>query len=112
MTDVEQLDAAEAVRDDRSGTTRVVLRGVRVIVLDDLTPDEHVEIAGVLGAEVVADSIREAWMPVASRSGAVEAAVKSYAGQSGAAGAKAGTYKAVPHASWFVPPMVIEPPLP
>lgn len=106
---VGQLDRAEEIReqDEQKGPSRVVLRGVRALVLDDLP-------AAVLQAVLEAAPSHEpvaAWIAVAARQGTVEAAIRSHAGQSGAEGAKAGHYKAPPAASWFVSPLVIEPPL-
>lgn len=106
--EVEQLrDEVEAARDGQSaGPQRVVLRGVRAIVLDDLEDEQRLEIE-----RDHSDRVVEAWVAVASRPGVMDAAVKAYAGQSGAPDARPGKYKAVPHGSWFVSPLVIEPPL-
>lgn len=103
MTESEQ-GAATAVSD---GPQRVVLRGVRALVLDDMPEAEAKRLLEENGHEA-----QLAWVAEASGTGTVEAVVKSYAGQSGAFGARPGTYKALPVASWRVPAMVIEPPLP
>lgn len=112
VTDVGQLDRAEEIReqDEQKGPSRVVLRGVRVVVLDDLTPEGQRAVLDAIPAVRLTASC-EAWVAVAARQGTVEAAIRSYAGQSGTEGAKAGHYKAPPAASWFVSPLVIEPPL-
>lgn len=99
---------SEETRDEQTGPQRVVLRGVAVLVLDDLVDDEARQaLLATWDAPVV-----EAWVAVASRPGTTDAAIASYAGRSGAPDAKPGTYKAPPATSWFVPPQVIEPPLP
>ena len=103
MTESER-GAATAASD---GPQRVVLRGVRALVLDDMPDAEARRLLEQNGCEA-----RLAWVAEASGAGTVEAAVKSHAGQSGAPDAKPGTYKALPVASWRVPAMVIEPPLP
>jgi hypothetical protein len=113
MNEPERVDVVEAA--GTSGTQRVVLQCVKALVLDDLSFAERQEVRDAVGA--VRDALSgavvecEAWVPVATRPGTVEAAVKAYSGPSGTPDARAGTYKAVPYASWFVPPLVIEPPL-
>lgn len=105
----EGQEPVEAGRDDeQKGPSRVVLRGVQSVVLDDLSPERRtavIEAAGGPGVPLIT------WHAAALRVGQVETAVKAHAGQSGAPGNKPGQYKAVPAASWFVPPTVIEPPL-
>lgn len=94
--------------DERVQPGRVVLRGVRVLVLDDLSGGDRdvLDDAGLLDANPP-----EAWLAVAARSGTYDGAIKSYSGQSGSPDCVPGKYKALPRGSWFVSPLVIEPPL-
>jgi hypothetical protein len=101
----ERADATE-VAGAQSGTQRVVLRGVRALVLDDMPASRQHAVLEAAHQDTV-----EAWVPMAMRPGTVEAAVKAYAGPSGTPGGWPGTYKAVPYTSWYTPPLVIEPPL-
>lgn len=105
--DVEQ-EPVEAGRDDeRQGTARVVLRGTRAVILDDLpTGTQRAVLEAVGEAEP-----RVLWDALCLRSGTVEAAIKAYAGPSGEEGNTPGTYRAIPRGSWGVSPLVIEPPL-
>jgi hypothetical protein len=110
-----EAGAVEAARDEQTGPQRVVLRAVTALVLDDMPPSLRSQVLEACDSRTDPSRRvfpRELWEAVASGSGTVESAVKSYAGQSGTAGAKPGTYKALPVASWRVPAMVIEPPLP
>lgn len=107
MSDDEQ--GTEAVNDERQGTARVVLRGVRAVALDGLSADEQRAVLAAAGkSEVVLPLL---WEATALRHGTVEVAIKTFAGQSGREGNKPGTYRAVPEGSWGVSPLVIEPPL-
>jgi hypothetical protein len=92
---------------------RVVLRGVQVIVLDDLAPNERREaLTAITG---MSDSLahREAWVVEAMASGSFDAAVEAFAGKSGESmDNKPGRYRAVKKAAWLEKgPRVIEPPI-
>jgi hypothetical protein len=106
--------AAPAGAEDEQvkGTARVVLRGVQVIVLDDLTPDKRRDILGLSGVgSDAAPRVQEAWVAVAARTGTPESVVASYAGSSGEPDCKPGKYKAPPAGAWFVRAQHVEPPL-
>lgn len=108
MSATEQSTAGEAAEQDGRGSSRVVIRGVQAIVLDDLSPQMRAAVLEAVGTTEPA----ELWQPVSMQKGQAYEAVRNYAGQSGAADAKHGKYKALPSGSWFVSAMVIEPPLP
>jgi len=103
-TDDEQ-DTVE-VADERQGTARVVLRAVRAVALDGLPMATQRAIMDFDGASPVT-----LWEAVCLRAGAVETAIRAFAGPSGEEGNMPGTYRAIPRASWGVSPLVIEPPL-
>lgn len=109
MSTVDEQDEV-SVNDERQGTARVVLRGVRAIALDGLSADEQ---RAVLAAAGVTDVVTPLllWQPIALRYGTVEAAIQAYAGKSGKKGNTPGTFRAPPEGSWGVSPLVIEPPL-
>lgn len=111
--DEDRLDRAEEVReaDEQKGTARVVLRAVRAIALDGLTVDQQRAVLNAAGGgeETLLSGVL--WEPVCLRSGAVETAIRAFAGGSGEANNKPGTYRAIPRGSWGVSPLVIEPPL-
>lgn len=113
MSESEQDGPVVAdVQDERRGPERVVLRGVRAIVLDDLAPGMQDEvIAALRGIGLPGGITSEAWLPVALRAGQADKAIEAFAGKSGALACLPGTYKAIPAGSWFVSPQVIEPPL-
>lgn len=86
-------------------TERVVLRGVQVVVLDELTPSQRVAICDAALA-------REAWLVEGASAGSIDAAIEAHAGKSGEAGCVPGQYRAVKKAAWLEKgPRVIEPPL-
>lgn len=91
---------------------RVVLRGVQVIVLDDLKDGDRRAIQE-LGLEGIVVTEREAWVVEALAHGSFDAAVEAFAGKSGEElGNKPGRYRAVKKAAWLEKgPRVIEPPL-
>lgn len=98
------------VADERQGTARVVLRAVRAIALDGLTADQQRAVLNAAGTTEAVDTIT-LWEPLCLRSGAVETAIRAFAGGSGEPKNKPGTYRAIPRGSWGVSPLVIEPPL-
>lgn len=102
---------SEQATDRQDGTkgSRVVLRGVQAVVLDDLPKATRLAIGDLLDANDLMP--QEAWLAAALRTGTNAGAITDYAGPSGAPGNKPGSYKAVPAASWFVSPLVVEPPL-
>lgn len=102
--------ATEKAQDGTKGS-RVVLRGVQAIVLDDLSGIDREAILATVNASAERAKPREAWVAVAARTGTNAGAITDYAGPSGAPGNRPGSYKAVPAASWFVSPLVVEPPL-
>jgi hypothetical protein len=79
---------------------RVVLRGVQVIVLDDLSDaDRHVAL-GIATA-------REAWIPVAAEGGSYGESINR------AANGNPGKYRSVKRAAWYEQaPRHVESPLP
>lgn len=86
---------------------RVVLRGVQVVVLEELTPTAR---EGFLSAH--APTQHEAWIPEAMAHGSFDAAVEAHAGRSGEEDNKPGRYRAVKKAAWLERgPRVIEPPI-
>lgn len=100
----------EAVNDERQGTARVVLRGVRAVALDGLSADEQRAVLAAAGKTDVVN-LSLLWEPVALRYGTVEVAIQAYAGKSGKAGNRPGVFRAPPEGTWGVSPLVIEPPL-
>lgn len=104
---------SEQATEKQDGTkgSRVVLRGVQAIVLDDLGLEDRENIMSAFAESRGGTGLQEAWVAVAARTGTNAGAITDYAGPSGAAGNKPGSYKAVPAASWFVSPLVVEPPL-
>lgn len=117
MTTTEIVAAVdEHKRSEKGAGERVVLRGVQVIVLDDLLPvlrtavEDEIARLGATPAEDA--SIREAWIPEALEPGSFDAAVEAHAGKSGEQGNKPGRYRAVKKAAWLEKgPRVIEPPI-
>lgn len=109
MSTDEGQDPVE-VADERQGTARVVLRAVRAIALDGLTADQQRAVLNAAGTTEAVETIT-LWEPLCLRSGAVETAIRAFAGGSGEVGNKPGTYRAIPRGSWGVSPLVIEPPL-
>jgi hypothetical protein len=103
-------DETVEVADERQGTARVVLRAVRAVALDGLTADQQRAVLNAAGTTEAVETIT-LWQPLCLRSGAVETAIRAYAGGSGETGNKPGTYRAIPRGSWGVSPLVIEPPL-
>lgn len=86
---------------------RVVLRGVQVIVLDDLAT----ELCEVVEAGSP-EPTREAWVIEGLAQGSFDAAVEAHAGRSGEQGNKPGRYRAVKKAAWLEKgPRVVEPPI-
>jgi hypothetical protein len=96
----------------RSEAGRVVLRGVQVIVLDDLDLDTRramLEILEDRANDVFIEShaVREAWLPIAARGGSYGESIIA------AAGNEPGKYRSVKRAAWFEQaPRHVEPPLP
>jgi hypothetical protein len=93
---------------------RVVLRGVQVIVLDDLPAETRRKIcdaAAMRPAETPWPQC-EAWITEALQPGSFDAAIVAHAGESGEQGNRPGRYRAVKKAAWFEKgPRNIEPPL-
>jgi hypothetical protein len=105
-TDTDDGQDTVEVADERQGTARVVLRAVRAVALDGLPPaTQRVVLEAMSGEPMML------WEAVCLRSGAVETAIRAFAGPSGEEGNMPGTYRAIPRASWGVSPLVIEPPL-
>jgi hypothetical protein len=109
MTDEQTGEGAAPANgaDEVKGAQRVILRGVEVVVLDDLTAAVRKQVLELVGAERAA----EGWLAVAARTGTPESTVAAYAGKSGDAESVPGTYKAVPYGAWFVRTQRVEPPL-
>jgi hypothetical protein len=91
---------------------RVVLRGVQVIVLDDLSDGEQRAIRGMTDEWNTGVYSQEAWIPEALKPGSFDAAIVAHAGESGEQGNRPGRYRAVRKGAWFEKgPRNIEPPL-
>lgn len=120
---VDEMTTAEIVaavdehkaqqRSEKGAGERVVLRGVQVIVLDDLSEPARREIVDrATGDAGYGLGRREAWIPEALEPGSFDAAVEAHAGRSGEQGNKPGRYRAMKKAAWLEKgPRVIEPPI-
>lgn len=101
---VEEMTTAEMAQKGVGVGERVVLRGVQVIVLDDLPHAQRLQ--------VVDFAWSEAWIAEAMAPGSFDVAVEAHAGRSGEQGNKPGRYRAVKKAAWLEKgPRVIEPPI-